>query len=129
MRNYQILFLSDANRITIAYCGKVYYRTLLQSLEDLLSITLLSRVQIILDFRETTDLIVSYRQIMNFHLALNALFSKKTIRKMAIINTQNATIHNNFCSPNQLLERDMLKYDMRAFNAEETVDAFKWLVL
>ena len=127
MESYRVQFLSKENTITIEYRGDVYYRTLLKSLDDLLKISMLNQINLILDFREVTNLCVGYHQLMNFRTGLNVLLPKRAIKKMAIINPARIPLGGTFCSTNKVVDHTVQKCDMRCFEADRTSDVYRWL--
>jgi len=127
MSNFKIQLDSNKNLITISYYDTAQYRTLLKSLSDLLTVYMPKGVSIVLDFCEVKSFRISYGQISNFRDGLLALFPKKMVSKVAIINAPEPSWGGMICSSPSLRKNDFPGFDLRCFGAHQKNEAYQWI--
>lgn len=125
MNNFKIHLNSDKNTINIKYFDFVQCRTLFKSLEELIDISMMERVSLVLDFNDISKLLVSYRQMINFRIGLNALPSNK-IHKITIINNSQNLLISTICSCAKIVEDYVaMKADVRCFEVNNAYDVYQ----
>lgn len=125
MNNYEILFDSKNNVITVQYHDTVKYKTLLDSLKDLLTIYRPKDVHIVLDFSEVTSLKVGYHQISNFRDGLKVLFPKKKVSKISIINCPKNSYASVICTSAPSTESEYPGHNLRCFESHRKNEAYQ----
>lgn len=112
--------------ITVRYYNVTYYRTLLESLSELLTLKIRKRVRIVLDFSEVKSFLINYCQITKFRKSLKAFLNVKASR-IAIINAPKASWGDIGCSPTPHIENDLLIFDLHGFRANQKSEAYRWV--
>lgn len=128
MGNFRIQVDTENDVIIIRYYDTAYYRTLLKSISELLSIKMAERYRIVLDFSAVKDFLITYHQIINFRQGLEALLPEKTVSRVAIINAPKASWGGMVCSSSaSLKEKDFLEFPLRCFDAHQKSEAYQWI--
>jgi len=126
MEHFKMNFDTKKCIITVRYYNVTYYKTLLESLSELLTLKIRKRVRIVLDFSEVKSFLINYCQINNFRKSLKALLNVKASR-IAIINAPEASWGDIVCIPAPPIENDYFKFDMRSFGAQQKSEAYRWV--
>lgn len=124
MNNYKILFDAKNNVITIRYHNTVKYKSLLNSLKDLLTIYRPKGIHIVLDFSEVKSLKVGYHQISNFRDGLKVLFPKKKVGKISIINCPQNSYASVLSVSTPSIESEFIGHDLRCFESHNKSEAY-----
>lgn len=125
VKNFRLHLDSDKNTIKIEYFDLVQCRTLFKSLEELIDLGMMERVSLTLDFNNISKLLVSYRQMINFRIGLNALPSKK-IHRITIINNSRNLLISTICSCTKIVEDYVaMKADSRCFEVNSAYEVYQ----
>ena len=125
MENFKIDSGTEKNILIVRYGDSVYYKTLLRSLDELLSLKRLKRVRVILDFSEVESFLVSYHQVANFRKSLKSLLNVKAGR-IAIINAPKAAWGNIVSAHSPDREDGLPHLDLCGFEAKQKSEAYRW---
>lgn len=126
MHSFQIQLDARNDLITIKFSGTVLYKTLLESLAEMVALNMPERVHVVLDFSEVKGFFIRYRHIINFRHALKALLPE-TASKIAIINAPESSLDGPICSSTPLIESDFKKMDLRCFGTHQISVAYRWV--
>lgn len=127
MASYDILLDSKNVTITIRYIQSASYRTLLKSLDELYSISMLDRIGLILDFSELQILRVGYQQIINFRQGLKMLLLRNKVDRIVIINPGELSLLDAVCSTAQNVENDFSGHPCSCFMVGNMTEAYQFL--
>ncbi len=127
MGNYRIELDQENGVLLMRYFNTAYYRTLLKSFAELLTLPMPDRVRIVLDFSEVKSFLIDYGQIINYRLILLSLLPRGKVTRIAIINAPNACWGDIPCSFTPLMENSLFQVDMRGFGAQQRSEAYQWI--
>ncbi len=127
MENFRIELDKKNDVITVKYYDFIFYKTLLDSLSELLRLKIKKRFHIVLDFSEVESFFISYCQITNFRKSLKSLLPKVKASRIAVINAPKAS-WGDIASPSMpCMEDGSLIFDIRGFQAHQKKEAYQWV--